>query len=277
LISAQNANGLQSLCTDDDDDDDTPRKTNRYIVALTRLSPSAKKRLAWILSCGYFLNEAATKTHRRRHQLSPSMAMVVVKDPNSGCVETVPPVLQNLFADSEKRILKALDRGLEDFVAGKVKFTSARPDPQTEETQSAQEAMLAEIMDEDDEMNESKAGRSLPNDVMDADIVVKTEKKEEQARAKKDDASLSARREAALKSMNQNTATDGVKVEEEIQGKGLDFAVQAAKRAAAKRQTNKEDFAVAAAAKKVAASSKRSKSVELEAVDTAPPAKTLTL
>ena len=177
-------------------------------------------------------------------------------------------MLQNLFADSEKRILKALDRGLEDFVAGKVKFTSARPDPQTEEAQSAQEAMLAEIMEENDGMNESKASRSLPNDVMDADIVVKTDQKEEQARAKKNDASLSARREAALKSMNQNTAADGVKVEEEIQGKGLEFAVQAAKRAAAKRQTNKEDFAVAAAAKKVAASSKRSKTTELEAVDT---------
>jgi hypothetical protein len=261
----------KSLPPDDDDDDDTPRKANRYIVSFdSSMSPSAEATRMNIEVVGIYTDESSDDKASSSSPAVPSMAMVVVhKDASSEAAsKKLPPMLQNLFADSEKRILKALDRGLEDFVAGKVKFTSARPDPQTEEAQSAQEAMLAEIMDESDEMNESKAGRSLPNDVVDADIVVKTDKKEEQARAKKDDASLSARREAAMKSMNQKTAADGMKVEEEIQGKGLDFAVQAAKRAAAKRQTNKEDFAVAAAAKKVAASSKRSKTTEPEAVDT---------
>jgi hypothetical protein len=264
----------KSLPPDDDDDDDTPRMANRYIVSFdSSMSPFAEATRMNIEVVGIYTDESSDDNASSSSPAAPSMAMVVVhKDASSEAAsKKLPPMLQNLFADSEKRILKALDRGLEDFVAGKVKFTSARPDPQTEEAQSAQEAMLAEIMDDNDDMNKSQAGRSLPNDVMDADIVVKTDKKEEQARAKKDDASLSARREAALKSMNQNTAADEVKVEEEIQGKGLDFAVQAAKRAAAKRQANKEDFAVAAAAKKVVASSKRSKTTELETVDTKAP------
>jgi hypothetical protein len=60
LISRPNANGLQKVSTDDDDDDDTPRKTNRYIVALTRrcLLP---KRLAWILKLWVFSQTKATK------------------------------------------------------------------------------------------------------------------------------------------------------------------------------------------------------------------------
>lgn len=262
----------KSLPPDDDDDNDTPRKANRFIVSFdSSMSPSSEATRMNIEVVGIYTDESCDDKASSSSSAVPSMAMVVVhKDPSSDVAsKKLPPMLQNLFADSEKRILKALDRGLEDFVAGKVKFTSTRPDPQTEEAQSAQEAMLAEIMEDNDDMNDSNAGRSLPNDVMDADIVLKTDEKEEQqARAKKE-----AKREAVLKSMNQDTATDEVKVEQDMQGKGLDFAVQAAKRAAAKRQTKNEDFAVAAAAKKVASSSNRSKTTELEAVDEITPSK----
>jgi hypothetical protein len=62
------------------------------------------------------------------HQLLvPSMAMNH-KDPSLEVASNaVPPYRQNLF-DSEKRISLKLDRGPEDFVAGKP-VTSARPGP----------------------------------------------------------------------------------------------------------------------------------------------------
>jgi hypothetical protein len=264
----------KSLPLDDDDDDDTPREANRYIVSFdSSLSPSSEATRMNIEVVGIYTDESSDVEASSSSSAAPNMAMVVVhKDPSSeAAAKKLPPMLQNLFADSEKRILKALDRGLDDFVAGKVKFTSTKPDPQPGVEQSAQDAMLAEIMDDNDDMNESKASRSPPDDVMDADIVVKKDEKEEQARMPKGDPNLSAKREAALKSMNLDEAADEVKAEQDMQGKGLDFAVQAAKRAAAKRQTKNEDFAVAAAAKKVAASSNRSKTTEKEAVDTTTP------
>jgi len=53
----------------------------------------------------------------------PTMAMVVVRKTNLLLLTEqtkISPMMQNLFDDSEKRILKALDRGLDDFVAGKI-------------------------------------------------------------------------------------------------------------------------------------------------------------
>jgi hypothetical protein len=78
LISAQNANGLQKSPTDDDDDDDTPRKTNRYIVALTRLCRLLPRSDSHGIGCGYFQR----RSWRRKRIVvvisCRSMAMVVV-------------------------------------------------------------------------------------------------------------------------------------------------------------------------------------------------------
>jgi hypothetical protein len=256
----------------DDEDNDTPQKANRYVVSWdSSLSPSSEATRMDIEVVGIYTDES--DGDNKSSSAVPNMAMVVVhKDPSSNTAsKALPAMLQNLFTDSEKRILKALDRGLDDFVAGKIKFNSVRPDPLVDRAQSAQDAMIAELMDDGDGLTEMKAGRSLPSDVMDADIVVvKPDEKEGQARTKKDGASLSLKKEAVLRSMN--AAADGVEVEvDTTQAKGLDFAVQAAKRAAAKRQTKKEDFAVAAAAKKAAASSPQSKTPESEALDTTNP------
>ncbi|KAL3921038.1 MAG: hypothetical protein SGILL_002963 [Bacillariaceae sp.] len=58
----------------------------------------------------------------------PNVAMGGVRKANNGNGSsssnpaTIPPMMQNLFQDSERKILKALERGLDDFVAGKVQF-----------------------------------------------------------------------------------------------------------------------------------------------------------
>jgi hypothetical protein len=85
--------------------------------------------------------------------------------------------------------------------------------------------MLAEIMDEDVTWNRSKAGsENLPNDVMDADIVVKTERKKG-AGSSEGRCGLSAEEQ---KSMNQGIRPPTGEGRGRDSGRGLDFAVQAA-------------------------------------------------
>jgi hypothetical protein len=153
-----NANGLQKVSTDDDDDDDTPRKTNRYIVSFDSSMPSAEATRMDIEVVGIFTDETATK--RIVVVIScPSMAMVVVhKDPNSGCVEKLPPILQNLFADSEKRILKALDRAGR-FRGRKSQVYFRQTDPKLR--RRSRHRGHASGMDEDDDMDRSKAGQEV--------------------------------------------------------------------------------------------------------------------
>ena len=57
----------------------------------------------------------------------PGMAMVVVTKPNPTHASTpsiVAPMMKNLFQDAERRILKSLEIGLDDFMVGKVPFKS---------------------------------------------------------------------------------------------------------------------------------------------------------
>jgi hypothetical protein len=115
----------------------------------------------------------------------PNMAMVVVRKSNDiKTQKMIPPMMKGLFDDSEKRIVQALDRGLDDFVSGRIKFDmdNDRAEQRTTQQQqddddddddtvippnvkTAEEAIDAELVDDyPDKSKESQ--RSDPEDVV---------------------------------------------------------------------------------------------------------------
>ncbi|MGK3747192.1 MAG: hypothetical protein ACI90V_014056, partial [Bacillariaceae sp.] len=115
----------------------------------------------------------------------PNMAMVVVRKSNDIKTQNmIPPMMKGLFDDSEKRIVQALDRGLDDFVSGRIKFDmdNDRAEQRTTQQQqddddddddtvippnvkTAEEAIDAELVDDyPDKSKESQ--RSDPEDVV---------------------------------------------------------------------------------------------------------------
>jgi hypothetical protein len=243
-------------------DSSTETTTNRHLISWdSSLSPSPEATRMRVEVVGIYTDiddDDDNNTQKQPSSTAPNMAMVVVHKESTSvkAFQNLPPMLQNLFQDSEKRILKALDRGLDDFVAGKIEF-KAEPRRQqvSSKRQSAEQAMLADLMDDDDDLSEAKATRNPPANVLDADIVADkppplTATKEQARPKEKNEASMSSKREAVLQTMNSGVVK--AKKEENISAPGLDFAVQAAKQAAAKREQSKEDFAVAAARKSAA-------------------------
>jgi hypothetical protein len=197
----------------------------------------------------------------------PNMAMVVVKkaatDDNNKRLSTFPsPMMQNLFADSEKRILRALDRGLDDFMAGKIKFKGTKEEkninkiPKVDNYQAAQDAMIEEFLADsaenhasvlkEENRNTAQQQQKAGTTILDAEILVdsgkdpQSKEKTSSAEATKDNPAASA-----AKTIKSDTKED--------------FAVKAARQAARNKReakSNRVDFAVAAA-QKVAASKKK--------------------
>ena len=98
------------------------------------LSPSSEATRMEVEVVGIFTDKKAKKTNSKgfgkpsqspSSPSVPSMAMVVVKKSKSKSLSSLPPMMKNLFDDSEKKITKALDLGLNKFVAGKIKFDSS--------------------------------------------------------------------------------------------------------------------------------------------------------
>ena len=212
------------------------------------LSPASEATRMEVEVIGIYTDDKSESMKQGRSV--PNMAMVVVQKSKSQAV--IPPMMQNLFADSEKRILKALDRGLEDFIAGKIKFdddkrkhTDVPPNVKT-----LKEAMEAELLDEIP-FHPQKDARDA---VMDTLAIAEDTTTESDAVAYKSSSRspiTSVARDAAMATMNvkaekAGSPTPPVEVE--------DFAVKAARAAMQKLKSQpNEDFAVAAA-KKIAAS-----------------------
>lgn len=172
----------------------------------------------------------------------PKMAMVVVrktKQPKS----SLPPMMENLFKDSEKKIIKALDRGLEDFTAGKIKFKSDAPKARRN-VRSMEEAIDIELLDAIPQKKPAKVDASdvvfdaYSTDVDDNGTTVKSAKP-----SKEQVAAAAATMEVKVQDiMKPETKSDTIKKS--------DFAVEAAKKkAAAEKRLPKplEEFAIAAA------------------------------
>lgn len=182
--------------------------------------------------------------------VAPSMAMVVVRKASldkSNTAKLPSPMMRNLFDDSEQRILRALDRGLDDFMAGKISLASlanAQQDyrerqKQQKEFQKAQDAMIEEMLQDAAEDHPSVLPNNKGNQeeeqrlkdktknvqkVLDADFSKVEEKDLPQSKASDDD-----------HRQTSNTVKQAPSLDT-----GLDFAIQAAKRAAAAAAKNKE-------------------------------------
>ena len=204
----------------------------------------------------------------------PKMAMVVVRKAKSS-KGGLPPMMANLFQDAEKKIIRALDRGLEDFVAGKIKFASNAPKP-PRNIRTAEEAIEAELMDS---LPAPKSPTTEAKDVVfDAYATEDDSSRKSQAKVRNEIKAPSAEKgvdagaETKFKMNTSSNVSDngrrngdvnGAEVNSKAAGDKLpkpleDFAVAAARRVQEKKkkqqlQHTSEDFAVAAA-RKVSAS-----------------------
>lgn len=175
----------------------------------------------------------------------PNMAMVVVRKAKAS-VSTLPPMMKNLFQDSEKRILKSLDRGLEDLLSGKVKLASNDRKPKVpKNVKTAEEALEVELMNEIPEPRKPKI--EAQDVVYDAYATVddyttsssSNEKKQGKASPENVAAAKATMKIKADQSETTHDKTSGV----------TDYAVEAAQQKAKARKIPKplEDYAVAAA------------------------------
>ena len=185
--------------------------------------------------------------------LTPSMAMVVVKKMNVDSAIDV--MMKRMFDDSEQKIVKALENGLDDFIDGKIDLKGKsvlnngiemdmgdwKPLDTMEDFEGMEDASLEDLL-------VASSGKS----VMDVDAldVVDDTKKNDDGKGK------------------QNVIDAEISIEKDAEP---DFAVQAAKAAAARRKEQAKqvssggDFAVQAAkavAKKLKKKVKRKKAVK---------------
>ena len=215
----------------------------------------------------------------------PDMAMVVVRkikesSASQAGASQIPQMMQNLFADSERQIVKALDRGLEEFMAGRIKFDDNERQKGKTHTQlnvkTAQEAIEAELVGSDHpKPKRDKHGISADNVVVDTSATTVPETKlpsptTEKAsdthtskRKEKQSTSNHVARAAAMATMKvkadgkPTTKNDRKNKETDNPNETLndDYAVQAAREIARQRkraipiQEPIEDYAVAQARK----------------------------
>jgi hypothetical protein len=214
---------------------------------------------------GIYTDDDADEKNKPKTPSVPNMAMVVVRKSKSSA--TIPPMMQSLFADSEKKILKVLDRGLEDFIAGKIKFDDDSPKQvdtkKVPNFKTADEAIQAELVDHVPQQRSTDMAAA--DVVMDTTAILDTDSESTDKKSTNKKVSKEAM-EAAKATMNVKVTPPNTSEKPPVE----DYAVQAAKKAAARRSqkestdavtaakktTEPEEDAAVAAARKIAASRK---------------------
>lgn len=230
-------------------------------------------------------NDTGTSINNSVGDTEVSMAMVVVeKSRTSTARASIPQMMQNLFADSEKRILKALDRGLDEFMASETLKTSKQR--RAVSNQEGQDAILAEVLDDvanvrgsttkqpiahfvdaefDQEVNNATISPSLRFQSQSIPLDVTKSSRDDMDKNSTSN-NNQRQRDAAWRSMMtraypESTITSATKTSNpfnddsassNIASGGLDFAIQAAKLAQAKMRQKQQspatnDFAILAA------------------------------
>ncbi|KAG7339364.1 hypothetical protein IV203_006617 [Nitzschia inconspicua] len=267
-----------------DEQQSTAKKQNRCLLAWdSPLSPSSEATRMELEVVGVYTS--AKDKNRKKDKIAspsvPNMAMVVVRKANipHGNAATIPPMMQNLFRDSEEKILKALDRGLEDLVAGKIKlkdfFREQRSDAEQQREKAnipnfrtAEEVIEAELVEESKQRKTRDGARASAEDVV-FDAYATTdwgaETKNDVETTAKISLDRKTRRPANENDRAKAIATMKVSIgyqPSNTKSSSPDFAVEAAKRVAQRRKTKttpmaeksipevstkNEDFAVTAA------------------------------
>lgn len=177
----------ENMIVNDDANDNSEQQHNedRYTLAWdSPLSPSADATRMEVEVVGIYTDDNKKNNDDSSTSPSPSvpnMAMVVVRRPNiennDNKQKAVPAMMKGLFDDSEKRIIKALDRGLDDFVAGKIRFEMNDdlaeertrgdiPSSPPANVKTAQEAIDAELVDDYPSALKDGFNRIAPEDVV---------------------------------------------------------------------------------------------------------------
>eukprot|EP00537_Pseudo-nitzschia_pungens_P008151 CAMPEP_0172360374 /NCGR_PEP_ID=MMETSP1060-20121228/4403_1 /TAXON_ID=37318 /ORGANISM="Pseudo-nitzschia pungens, Strain cf. cingulata" /LENGTH=1265 /DNA_ID=CAMNT_0013082351 /DNA_START=182 /DNA_END=3979 /DNA_ORIENTATION=- len=259
-----------TMAVGDDDENENEKENqdgnNRYTLAWdSPLSPSAGATRMEVEVVGIYTDDKKKKDQPSASLSSstsssvPNMAMVVVRRPNDGggdgdgdgkTSNSLPPMMRGLFDDSEKRIIQALDRGLDDFVAGKIKFDMDDDDALQRQSsipanvKTAQEAIEAELVDD----YPTQKDKTIPaedvvfdayatTDLGDAETkhssdTTKTASKTTKPRTRRDVDDAKARAMATMQKPADEVAKTKTPPKTESKT-GVDFAVEAAKKAAA--------------------------------------------
>ena len=141
-------------------DESFQEKSSVVVQWDSSLSPDPQKTALNVQIVGIY-GDDNTKKDGSSSRL-PNMAMVAVSkastadDTNNS--NNFPPMLANLFADSESKILKALDRGLEEFMAGKIKNLGG-VSRRRQSLQEGQEALVAELLEIEDDVSSTSNGQ----------------------------------------------------------------------------------------------------------------------
>jgi hypothetical protein len=246
---------------------------NRSLLAWdSPLSPSSEATRMELEVVGVYTNHDDNGDNHQPLSTVPSMAMVVVRkaksDGSNMNAATIPPMMQNLFQDSEKKILQALDRGLEEFGAGNIQFDveeKQRVQATANEQRDASATALDEILDaeivEPTNAMPISSRKTSPDDVVfdayattDNDFGSSIVSDQSKATRTKADSKAKARAMETMRTSANKNAKENADKKGPVE---VDFAVQAAKKIAQKRKSAKakgavekdsnEDFAVAAA------------------------------
>lgn len=229
------------------------------------VSSSSKAIVAWDSPLSSSRDETQLEVEvvgifRDEDETFPSMAMVVVSKISTKNGASA-PMMQTLFADSEKKILKSLDRGLDDFEAGRIKFSPSMDNSsaQTKRITSLEDAIEAELMEESPQSRVAR-NTDLIIDTTSTDEEIQKPIKSTLPTIPLQDGSVSVGNEdyaveAARKAAKQR---DKQQKGPQLEGQSGDFAVEAAKKIASKRKDSPvpSNFAVVDQASKVKGESK---------------------
>ncbi len=269
--------------------DDEQQQDDRYTLAWdSPLSPSSDATRMEVEVVGIYTDDNIKKDSPSPSTPSvPNMAMVVVRRPtldSSTPQKAVPPMMKGLFDDSEKRIIQALDRGLDDFVAGKIKFEmndQVAEDRSMGNVKTAEEAIEAELVD--DYPEESSSSKVAPEDVV-FDAYATTdmgetktnpvpETKKKPTRTEQNIADAKARAMATMQAPADEASKKKSGVSTNDSTAGVGFAIDATKKAARKLKKKETvassdsaagtvDFAVEAALKAAELRKKQNKKAD---------------
>lgn len=218
------------------------------------MSPSAKATRLDLEVVAIYTDDDEKK-NQDQHASIPSMAMVVVRKASAqSSPASVPsPMMLNFFQESEKLILKALDRGLDDFMAGKIPLddngsTSRISNRSEQSVEAAQDAMIEEMLEEaasnhpsvipKDTAHNKPTNKKTGPKVLDAEFSRVPESKKAQGASKHKKSDESDGKDFAVGAAKR--LAEGNVHEKKKQAQPVDFAVAAARKLAKAQKTKKK-------------------------------------
>jgi len=260
--------------------------SNRYILAWdSSLSPCSEATRMEVEVVGIYTDDDSNNDNDNSNEIAaaavvnssesktqptissvPNMAMVAVRKFNGKSKDSIPPMMEGLFRDSERKIVQALDRGLDDFVAGRIKFNmdnnraeqrsqrqenyDDQPNTIPPNVKTVEEAIEAELVDDYPQELDIRKQRSPEDVVLDAyattdnseddiDNYINHDTAKRQQRSKSEIADAKARALATMQtpaddvinkqSLSKASVSSGIK-NSVLGNDSVDFAVEAAKK-----------------------------------------------